>query len=68
MSPYAIPFLFSSKGRPDRRRPYRRDHRAPYRREDEEPLHFVVSNATYRLIVVGDEVREKLIELWKHYR
>ncbi|MEM8688866.1 MAG: hypothetical protein AAGF81_16150 [Pseudomonadota bacterium] len=60
MSPYAIPFLFSSKGRPD--------HRTPNRREDEEPLHFVVSNATYRLVVAGDEVREKLVELWKQYR
>ncbi len=60
MSPYAISFLFRPKNRPD--------VRTPYRREDEEPLHFVVSNFTYRMVVAGDALREKVEEMWKRRR
>lgn len=60
MNPYAISFLFRTKGRPD--------YRVPERREDEEPLHFLVSNSTYKLVVAGDRLREKLEEMWMQYR
>ncbi len=60
MNPYAISFLFRSKNRPD--------HRAPERREDEEPLHFLVSNSTYKVVMAGDRLRERLEEMWMRYR
>lgn len=60
MNPYAISFLFRSKIRPE--------FRTPERREDEEPLHFLVSNSTYRVVMAGDRLREKLEEMWTRYR
>ena len=44
MNPRAFSLLYI------RRR--RADHRVPLRREDEEPLQFMVSNSTYRLVMI----------------
>ena len=60
MNPYGISFLFRPKQRPD--------FRAPERREDEEPLHFLVSNSTYKVVMAGDRLREKLEEMWLRYK
>ena len=36
-------------------RRHRTDHRSPLRREDEMPLHFLVSNTTYRLVMAAEQ-------------
>ncbi len=60
MNPRAVAILFRPKNR--------RDARTPERREDEMPLHFLVSNSTYRLVMAGDRLREKLEEIWLRYK
>ena len=56
MNPHALFMLFRLKRR--------RDVRAPVRREDEEPLHFVISNATYRLVLLAERLWEQS-EPWR---
>ena len=41
-------------------RRHRTDHRFAVRREDEMPLHFLVSNVTYRLVLAG----ERCLKWW----
>lgn len=60
MNPRAVAILFRPKSR--------QDARAPGRPEDEMPLHFLVSNSTYRLVMAGDRLREKLEEIWLRYK
>lgn len=60
MHPHGLSLLLRPKSRPD--------YRSPDRREDEMPLHFLVSNSTYRLVMAGDRLREKLEEIWRRYR
>ena len=45
-------------------RRYRTDHRFAVRREDEEPLDFLVSNLTYRLVMAG----ERGLKRWYAWR
>ncbi|NNE21271.1 MAG: hypothetical protein HKN11_01545 [Rhizobiales bacterium] len=46
MNPRGFSLLFLRKDRAN--------HRLPVRREDEMPLHFLVSNTTYRLVLAGE--------------
>ena len=46
MNPQGFSLLYMRKNRAD--------HRSPLRREDEMPLHFMVSNATYRLVMAAE--------------
>ncbi|NNE21269.1 MAG: hypothetical protein HKN11_01535 [Rhizobiales bacterium] len=46
MNPRGFSLLYMRKDR--------RDYRLPTRREDEEPLDFIVSNLTYRLVLTGE--------------
>ena len=43
----------------------RKDHRSPLRREDEEPLHFMVSNGTYRLVLAGERGLKWWLRTWE---
>ena len=62
MNPQGFSLLYLRKNRSD--------VRSPLRREDEEPLHFMVSNKTYRLILAGERLLERYgilerIEAWR---
>ena len=51
MNPQGFSLLYLRKNRSD--------YRAPTRSEDEMPLHFMVSNRTYRIILAGERILEK---------
>ena len=52
MNPRGLSLIYMRKNRAD--------HRSPIRREDEMPLHFLVSNSTYRLVMMG----ERCLKWW----
>ena len=49
-------------------RRHRTDHRAPTRREDEMPLHFLVSNTTYRLVKVAERQLKWSLNMWEQHK
>ncbi len=56
MNPQGFSLLYMRKDR--------KDYRSPIRREDEEPLHFLVSNTTYRLVLAA----ERGLKWWLAYQ